>query len=353
MATQTGTMIALSSISQPNSENVVALHETQKGTRVSSLERRLGNVSTEAGHEVQNNKSPRDLHGIIWVLVVVAVLWADFLVALDNTIVADVQPKILLDLGEIDKLPWVSVAFALGGVAVNLVWGKSFGQFDTKVLFMTTVLIFEIGSAICGSAPNMNALIVGRAICGVGGSGIYLGAVNILSGLTTQAERSMYLGFAGLTWGAGTVLGPIIGGAFADSNATWRWSFYINLCIGGTVAPVYFLLLPSSDPHPGIPVSTRIKSIDFTGAILIIGAFVSLVMVVAFGGAIYDWNSGQVIGLFVCAFVLWSVFILQQTFCIFTNPTDRLFLVQFVSNWELDALFAQSAASMTAAFIPI
>ena len=83
--------------------------------------------------------------------------------------------------------------------------GKLFGQFDTKALFLSTVFIFEVGSAICGAAPNMNALIVGRAICGVGGAGIYLGAVNILSGLTTQVERPMYLSFAGLTWGAGTV----------------------------------------------------------------------------------------------------------------------------------------------------
>jgi MFS family permease len=77
--------------------------------------------------------------------------------------------------------------------------------FDNKPLFITSVVLFEIGSAICGSAPNMSALIVGRFVCGLGGCGIYVGAMNLVSALTSEAERSMYLGLAGLTWGIGTV----------------------------------------------------------------------------------------------------------------------------------------------------
>lgn len=224
MATQTEVVEAPRSIAISEDEKQTAAQDraSASSTTNSHAEQNLD----EPANESQRVKPPRDLHGIIWVLVVVSVLSADFLFALDNTIVADVQPSILLDLGEVGKLPWVSVAFALGGVAVNLIWqgpisarepndkragandmarGKLFGQFDNKTLFLATVLIFEVGSAICGAAPNMNALIVGRAICGVGGAGIYLGAVNILSALTTRVERPMYLGFAGLTWGAGTV----------------------------------------------------------------------------------------------------------------------------------------------------
>ena len=83
--------------------------------------------------------------------------------------------------------------------------GKIFAQFETKKSFLITVILFEVGSAVCGAAPTMNALIVGRTICGIGGSGIYLGAINLLSNSTTEAERPGYLGFVGLTWGIGTV----------------------------------------------------------------------------------------------------------------------------------------------------
>jgi MFS family permease len=100
--------------------------------------------------------------------------------------------------------------------------------------------MFELGSAVCGAAPSMDALIIGRAIAGVGGSGMYVGVMTLLSVTTTIHERPMYIGMTGLTWGAGTVLGPIIGGAFADSPATWRWAFYINLVVGGIFGMLIF-----------------------------------------------------------------------------------------------------------------
>jgi MFS family permease len=164
----------------------------------------------------------RDMKPITWFFLIISLLSSDFLFALDNTIVADVQPRIILTLGEIDKLPWVSVAFALGAIGVNLFWflnpqlpthastnsrnrSKLFSQFDNKLLFVSGFVIFEIGSAICGAAPTMNALITGRAICGVGGMGLYLGTINITALLTTEVERPVYMSLVGLTWGLGTM----------------------------------------------------------------------------------------------------------------------------------------------------
>ena len=107
--------------------------------------------------------------------------------------------------------------------------GKVYAQFDAKLLYLLNTFLFEAGSAICGAAPTMDALIVGRAICGLGGAGMYTGVLTLLSVTTTDHERPTYIGFTGLTWGLGTVLGPIIGGALADSSATWRWAFCRNL----------------------------------------------------------------------------------------------------------------------------
>lgn len=101
--------------------------------------------------------------------------------------------------------------------------GKAYGIFNVKWLHVGSVTVFSIGSAVCGAAPNMNALIIGRVIAGVGGAGMYLGLLNLIAINTTARERPAYMGGTGVVWGTGTILGPVIGGAFADSSATWRW----------------------------------------------------------------------------------------------------------------------------------
>ncbi|PQE17061.1 hypothetical protein CJF30_00003771 [Rutstroemia sp. NJR-2017a BBW] len=324
-----------------------------------SADEKIIDSSHQSGEDAPKNGDAADgppvrqLRGVLWVVVVIAVISPFFLFALDNTIVADVQPKIVDTLGEIEKLPWLSVAFALGAVSVNLIWGKMYGQFNAKYLFMGSILVFEVGSAICGAAPTMNTLIVGRTICGLGGSGIYLGCMNILSVLTTDQERPAYLSLVGFMWGIGTVLGPIIGGAFTDSSATWRWSFYINLCVGGVGAPVYIFMLPSHDPRPGVSLKTRLREIDFLGATLIIGAFLSGIMAISFGGVVYSWNSGRIIGLFVCSGALWILFAAQQITCLTTDKERRLFPIELFKSYELTILFVLTATSITACFLPI
>ncbi len=112
-----------------------------------------------------------------WFLVVCAMLGSTFLYALDNTVVADVSAEIVLSLGELEKLPWLGTAFTWASMSTILVWSKLYGVFDAKVLYIVTSVIFEVGSAICGAAPTMDAMIVGRAIAGFGASGIYVGSL--------------------------------------------------------------------------------------------------------------------------------------------------------------------------------
>jgi MFS family permease len=107
--------------------------------------------------------------------------------------------------------------------------GKAYGIFNVKRLHISSVMVFTIGSAICGAAPTMDALIVGRAIAGIGGGGLYLGNLNLITLNTSLKERSVYIGGVGIVWRARTILGPVVGGSFVESGATWRWSLYINL----------------------------------------------------------------------------------------------------------------------------
>lgn len=228
-----------------------------------------------------------------------------------------------------------------------------FGLFNPKWLYVICVTGFEVGSALCGAAPSMNALIVGRAIAGLFGAGMYLGVVMLLSIFTTPTERPTYFALLGATFGLGTVLGPIVGGAFADSSATWRWAFYINLCIGGAFAPVYFLYLPSRSPRPHDSYLRLLMEIDWIGTILQTGAFAAGIMAISFGGLIYDWNSGQIIGMFVTSGVCFILLGIQQEWTIFTTKDRRVFPVQYVRDSEMSILFSQIASASTNSFISI
>ncbi|RAH71715.1 putative MFS drug efflux transporter [Aspergillus aculeatinus CBS 121060] len=287
-----------------------------------------------------------DVHGIKWAFAVVAILSSVFLYALDQTIVADVQPNIIYDFNSIDKLPWLSVAFLLGSASTNLFWGRVYGQFNPKWIYVLCVGVFEVGSAVCGAAPNMDCLIVGRAIAGLGGGGMYLGVMMMLSIFTTPTERPKYIGVIGAVFGIGTVLGPVIGGAFADhESATWRWAFYINLCIGGAFSPAYFLLLPSRDLRPGVKLWERLKAIDWVGNVFMVGAYISLLMGISFGGATFAWNSGREIALFCVSGVLFIILEVHQFLIGAAAGTSSFVTIYFI---PLYFQFMQHSSSLLA-----
>ncbi|KAK2759174.1 hypothetical protein FQN54_003274 [Arachnomyces sp. PD_36] len=311
------------------------------------------NTASGNAEEVDTNASPREIHGLLWFLVVIAILSSIFLYSLDNTIVADISPAVVNRFGDTVKLPWLSVGFLLGGAAVVLPFGKLYGLFDAKWLYIASSLLFNIGSALCGAAPNMNALIIGRVLAGMGGNGMYLGVMTLLSVNTSDRERPGYLSFVGLVWGVGTVLGPVVGGAFVESPATWRWAFYINLCVSGLFAPVYLFYIPSFKPRAGNRIIKLVREFDTVGMILSVGAIITIIMAINFGGTLYRWNSGQTIALFVVSVVLFIIFGIQQETTLFTNTSDRIFPAHFLRNVNAVLLYICASAVNTAGFIPI
>jgi MFS family permease len=124
----------------------------------------------------------------------VSILVGLFLFALDNTIVADVQPAIVEEFQAVDKIAWLATAFFLSGTALMLPFGQFFQIFNAKWFYILGIVVFEVGSAICGAAPNINALIVGRAIAGIGATAIYTGSLFLISVNTSEAERPTYIG---------------------------------------------------------------------------------------------------------------------------------------------------------------
>jgi MFS family permease len=179
--------------------------------------------------EKDSTQPVRPYKGFRWFLVCVAIYSSAFLYGLDQTIVADIQAAVIGAFGSVEKLGWLGIGFPLGSIATILSLGKAYSIWDIKCLYIASLIMFAAGSALCGGAPNMDALIVGRVLAGAGGAGMYLGVLNILAINTTLLERPTYMGLTGLVWGAGCILGPVIGGAFADSFATWRWVIELHI----------------------------------------------------------------------------------------------------------------------------
>ena len=288
-------------------------------------------VVDDAAFQIEIDHEPRDVHGLKWAVIVIAILSSMFLFALDNTVVADIQPEIILRFGSVERLPWVGTSFALGAIAI-LPWGKAYGVFNIKWLYIINVILFEVGSAICGASPNLSALIVGRAIAGIGGSGLYSGCLTYLSVTTTERERPTYISFVGIVWGVGTVLGPIVGGAFAQSEATWRWAFYINLAVGAIFAPVLIFGLPSINLQKQTSFVGKLKQMDWLGIVLFNAAMACFIMGINFGGSIFAWRSASEIVLWVMAGVLFIGFFFAMRFHPFVSRADRLYPVHFLQN---------------------
>lgn len=141
-------------------------------------------------------------------------------------------------------------------------------------------------------------------------------------------------------------LGPIVGGALEDSAATWRWAFYLNVCIAAVAAPACFFLIPSLPPPTERKALQEVLRLDWTGAILFAGGIASIIMILSFGGVLWTWDSGRMIGLYVAAVVLWIVFAAQQLWSILVT-NDRIFPVQHLGSLEMCNLFAHTAIAIS------
>ncbi|CAH0020373.1 unnamed protein product [Clonostachys rhizophaga] len=323
----------------------------KKGEQVTDT--MLVNGSDGHAESLTSADRQRTIVGFRWIVICIAIFSANLLYGLDTTIAADIQGAISETFNNVTQLGWLGVGFNLGSTVAILPVGKAYGIFDTKWLYIICLIMFAAGSALCGGAPNMNAMIVGRIWAGVGGAGMYLGTLNLVTTLCAPSEVSVYVGLIGFVYGGGCILGPIVGGLLADSAASWRWAFYLNLVIFGAMAPVYFFMLPSVPRQVDRTFNQKIFSLDWAGTVLSAAMYTCFVLAFAFGGVAWAWNDPRVISLITLSALFLVAFGTSQRLALFTNLADRLFPCDFLGDLQLVLLYVCMACGGAALFVSI
>jgi EmrB/QacA subfamily drug resistance transporter len=226
------------------------------------------------------------------------------LAALDQTIVATALPRIVGDLGGITQYSWVFTAYMLTSTVTVPLYGKLGDAYGRKNLFLFAIVVFLLGSALCGAATTMTQLVLFRALQGIGAGGLFPLSLAVIGNIVPPRDRGRWQGLIGAVFAASSIIGPAVGGFIVD-NASWRWVFLVNLPVGGVALGVISLTMPRRARRTQ-------HSIDWLGALVLAGGTGSLLLGLVWGGRQYSWTSGHVLGALTVAAVLLVVFALVE-----------------------------------------
>lgn len=241
------------------------------------------------------------LSGRTKAVILAGVLLSLFLSALDQTIVATAQPAIVAEFRGIDLLSWVSTGYLLASTTMVPIYGKLSDLYGRRIILVFGVIVFLVGSCLCGIAANMIQLILFRVVQGIGAAALTSTAFAIPADLFAPSERARYQGLFGAVFGLSSVIGPYLGGLLTD-NFNWRWVFYVNMPLG--LIALAFILLKMPKLASGIQAK-----IDWLGAGLLVVAVVPLLLGLTLDKNVYGWTSPLIMGLFTVALIATGLFL--------------------------------------------
>ena len=238
-------------------------------------------------------------------LVLASVMLGMLLSALDQTVVGTAMPRVIADLNGLTHYAWVGTGYLLASAASMPIWGKLSDAFGRRRFFIVGMVLFVVGSALCGQSHSMTELIIFRALQGLGAGAMMPITQAIIGDIFPPAQRARWAGVLMSIFGFATIVGPLLGGYITD-NIGWRWTFYVNLPVGIIAVAFAAIALPGH-------VQLRRHVIDYLGAGLLVVAAVPLLLAFSWAGSTYAWSSPMIIGSLVFSVVMWVVFVYRET----------------------------------------
>ncbi|WP_328930700.1 MFS transporter (plasmid) [Streptomyces sp. NBC_00190] len=237
--------------------------------------------------------------------VMVACMLSAFVAILDMQIVATALPRIAGDLGGIDLFAWVTTAYVIASSVTTPIYGKLGDLFGRKVVYLSAMALFLLGSALSGLAGSMELLIVFRIVQGLGAGGLFVSVLAIIGELFTPREGAKYYGMFGMVFAGASLAGPAVGGLLTDA-LSWHWVFLVNLPVGAVIVALLAKYL-----H--LPRKVRESKLDYAGIVTLSGAIVAVTLLTSWGGVEYSWTSPQIIGLGLATLLLLGLFVKAES----------------------------------------
>ncbi|PQE28116.1 Major facilitator superfamily domain general substrate transporter protein [Rutstroemia sp. NJR-2017a BBW] len=275
-------------------------------------EQKSSEVTISQVPQDQSIDSENEVTGIKLILIHAGICMCTFIVGLDFNLIATAVPAITSHFNSIDHIGWYGSAFYIALCASQPLAGKTFTLFPKKISYLLYLALFEIGSLLCALAPTSSALIGGRAIAGLGASGLFAGGFVLLTTIIPLHKRAIWTGTMSSFFAIASIVGPVLGGALTE-NLSWRWCFYINLPIGGFAAILvasFFSLKPADTEN--LPLIEKLKGLDSIGFTLFSGSVTMLLLALQWGGTTYAWKSSVIICLLIGSAVIMGFFIPWQ-----------------------------------------
>ncbi|KAI1743149.1 MFS general substrate transporter [Xylaria scruposa] len=272
------------------------------------------NMRHEQDAEQQQLTSPTPVplypSGVKYWLALTTLCLGVFLITLDSTIVATAIPYITDEFNSLKDVGWYGSIYLITLCMSQLLFGKLASRYSIRWIYTGSMFVFLVGSAVCGAAPNSPALIVGRAIAGLGSSGLLIVAYSVIPTLSPPDKRALSLGVISMSRSIAATAGPLIGGALTQ-KASWRWTFYINLPLGAVIYVAFFLFItpPATTATAFTSFRDLLQTLDLPGLITLMPAVVTLLLALQWGGIEYPWSNARIIALLVLSGVLAIAFV--------------------------------------------